>query len=542
MSITTENTTAQAAGSVEFIDPQALEFEDNVRDQVTLDKEFLDSLRELGVIVPILAVRDADGRTLVREGQCRTLGAREVGLTSVPVYVLPAGATDDDTATVERIVQQMVANDQRSALTNAQRARAIQQMLDTGLSATKVAKKLSMRHQDVKAAGAASKSSTALDALDGGQLDFTQAEVLAEFDADEDAVQRLLRAAQYSGSHFEHAVASLRSQREIDGLIAEAERGYVERGYTMLQDRPRWSDLAAVGMDYLRTHDDERVPEDFEKNPEHWAVYLTDDRAYVDTTTGEQVNEDDVDWDTEDDAEAEPAEGLRHASTVTEKTVIVPEWFCLNFTAAGLALAPSLQNVASRQTGVQVEGDSSPEAIAEREAAQHEAERRERRKVLVLNRLGDAAQVVRREFVTKLLTRKTPPKGAATFTTYCLIRDRFIQSQNHGEDLTAEFLGVKNFAEVRSLVADPTTNVDPRAQVVALAVVLGALEARCTKDAWRSATAGVTGSAMYNPHTLGSDVYLRYLVANGYTPAEVEKIVIGQRTGDDVYDEAVRED
>ena len=123
-----------------------------------------------------------------------------------------------------------------------------------------------------------------------------------------------------------------------------------------------------------------------------------------------------------------------------------------------------------------------------------------------------------------------------------MIRDRFIQSQNHGDDLTAEFLGVKNFTEVRTLVADSSTNVDPRAQVVALAVVLGALEARCTKDAWRSARAGVTGSAMYNPHTLGSDVYLQYLVANGYAPAEVEKIVIGQATADDVYDQAVTED
>ena len=66
------------------------EFEDNVRDEVELDKEFLASLREHGVIVPIIAVRDAEGRTLVREGQCRTLGAREVGLTSVPVYVIPA--------------------------------------------------------------------------------------------------------------------------------------------------------------------------------------------------------------------------------------------------------------------------------------------------------------------------------------------------------------------------------------------------------------------------------------------------------------------
>jgi ParB family chromosome partitioning protein len=45
------------------------------------------------------------------------------------------------------------------------------------------------------------------------------------------------------------------------------------------------------------------------------------------------------------------------------------------------------------------------DARAQREAEQAEAERRERRKVLVLNRLGEAAAAVRREYVTKLLAR-----------------------------------------------------------------------------------------------------------------------------------------
>ena len=71
MSITTDNRSEQAIATVENIDPQTLDFEDNVRDEVQLDKEFLASLREHGVIVPIIAVRDAEGRTLVREGQCR---------------------------------------------------------------------------------------------------------------------------------------------------------------------------------------------------------------------------------------------------------------------------------------------------------------------------------------------------------------------------------------------------------------------------------------------------------------------------------------
>jgi ParB family transcriptional regulator, chromosome partitioning protein len=223
--------------------------------------------------------------------------AREIGLSSVPVYVLPADASDAETATVDRIVQQMVANDQRQSLSNSQRARAIQQILDTGMSATKVAK-LSMHREDVKAAGAATNSATALSALDDGQLDFTQAEVLSEFEDDEDAVERLLRAARYGGNNFEHTVSTLRAQREINALIEVAEKEYTGRGYAILPDRPSWSDLAAVSLEYLRTGEDAEVPSDFEKKPEHWAVYLTEDYAYVDAETGEPVDDSELDPDT----------------------------------------------------------------------------------------------------------------------------------------------------------------------------------------------------------------------------------------------------
>jgi ParB family chromosome partitioning protein len=143
------------------------------------------------------------------------------------------------------------------------------------------------------------------------------------------------------------------------------------------------------------------------------------------------------------------------------------------------ARRPDARPVASRRGNT---NSSAADDDTEAEARQQEAER----KLLALNRLGDAAAVVRREYVTKLLARKTPPKGAATFTAYCFTRDRFIQSQNHGADITAELLGVKDFREVRALITDASANLDPRAQVITLALALGALEARCTKDAWRS--------------------------------------------------------
>lgn len=131
---------APAVGTLEHLDPNTLELETNVRDDAALDADFVASITEHGVLNPIAAVRGHDGVVRVRAGQRRTLAAREAGLTSVPVYVRPAGASDDKAQVVERVSEQIVENDRRRELTEAQRARGIQQMLDAGVSVTKVAK------------------------------------------------------------------------------------------------------------------------------------------------------------------------------------------------------------------------------------------------------------------------------------------------------------------------------------------------------------------------------------------------------------------
>jgi ParB family chromosome partitioning protein len=76
----------------------------------------------------------------VRAGQRRTLAAREPGLATIPVYVRQVTDGDEKTQVVERVAEQIVENDQRQALTDAQRVRGIQQMLDAGVPVTKVAK------------------------------------------------------------------------------------------------------------------------------------------------------------------------------------------------------------------------------------------------------------------------------------------------------------------------------------------------------------------------------------------------------------------
>jgi hypothetical protein len=126
-------------GTLEHLDPATLLIGDNVRDHASLDKQFVTSVREHGVLQPITAIR-TDGGIEVRDGQRRTMAAREAQLASIPVYVLDADTDNTPVAAAERIAVQIVANDQRTALTDAQRAKGITQMLLAGVSPAKVAK------------------------------------------------------------------------------------------------------------------------------------------------------------------------------------------------------------------------------------------------------------------------------------------------------------------------------------------------------------------------------------------------------------------
>jgi ParB family chromosome partitioning protein len=71
---------------------------------------------------------------------------------------------------------------------------------------------------------------------------------------------------------------------------------------------------------------------------------------------------------------------------------------------------------------------------------------------------------------------KTLPKGAATFVGDCLARDSYMLTQHNRDELTAELLGI-DAAAVHRAVSDLPEGSDNRASVIALALVLGSLEA-----------------------------------------------------------------
>lgn len=537
-------TTITPVGTLEHLPPDTLEIANNVRTEAAVTKQFIASVKENGVLVPITAVRGSDGAVRVRTGQRRTLAAREAGLATVPVYVL---AVDDPYDTVDRVIEQISENDHRVKLSDTDRVFGIQELLDVGMSVTKTAKKLARPASYVKAAQAVAASQDAVNALAEGQVSLAEAAVIAEFDGDDAAVERLLRCA--GGSRFDQVAAEIRAAQQEAAELQRAEQQWAEKGYTILDGQPASFDPACIPLSQLLRADGTDAGVADVTTPAQWAVLIDEDNVFVDKDTGQVVDEDTIDWNTETDPEATPEKGLRHFDTVTEATGFVPEYFCLDYQAAGLTPAARFVQFGGRNNFPGVEVDEmgpkwTSEYAGNGVTADPDTEKRERRKVLALNRLGEAAMTVRREFVRTLLSRKTAPKGAAVFVAKTLASNGYLLADYKADEITCELLGVEpervleyghdrngdidEYAGgVRGLVANVN---DGRAAVITLGLVLGALEGRTPKSTWREPRSGyIRGAA-------GAPEYLAFLVEQGYTLAPVEEVVTGAKTADEVYD------
>lgn len=384
-------TTSAVVATTELIDidPHKLDIGENVRDNADEGEAFdqlVASIKETGrLIVPISAVKAADGTITVRDGQRRTLAARAAGLTSVPVYVVPDTAGTDKDRTIARISEQIVANDRRVALTEAQRAKGVQQLLVEGLTPKQAAKRLTVPAEVIEAAARAAGSQQALAALDNSQLSIEQAADIIEFEDDNAAIEYLTTAE--TPGQFAHRVSELRQKAQTAKARAEAEKPYRDQGYTVLEARPSYTDELA-GSRLWNLHDAEgnrleNQPEVVAATPAHWAVWLDETSVYVDSRSGSIIdeNKDPIDWDLDaEDVDTPAEEGYIHPQYVTETAGFEPEYYCVDRAAAGVFRYSELQR--NSQGGMKAENGQEAEA-------RKEAEKREKRKVVQLNKRSE---------------------------------------------------------------------------------------------------------------------------------------------------------
>lgn len=415
--------TSASHGTIEHIDPNSVVLETNVRTAVALDPEFVASIRSNGVLVPAFGWRDADGNVHVRAGQRRTLAAREAGIPTMPVYVI--GGADEDTA--RRVIEQLVENEHREALTDAERVEAWKQLELEGLSVTQIAKRTGTKRDRIKTGLTVAASETGTLLVAGAGLTLDQAAELIEFEDDPETVANLTEIAGTNPDYFPVAVQRARNNRAATALREKIEAEHAAKGHRILDD---W--------------------------PSHEIYSL----RKVSTADGEPVTEEDVD--------GKP--GIAVYVDVWNAKSYQVLYYVDDLEAAGLVLRP--------------EADTGP-----RKGPMTDEQKAERRTLIANNKEWDAAETVRREWVGNLLRRKTLPKDAAsiTATLMTVARHEIGDAISHGNHLAATLLGLEGIdTYYENRLATYLTDHPTKAAQVTLAIALGGVEHSTDRNTWRS--------------------------------------------------------
>jgi ParB family chromosome partitioning protein len=366
---------------------------------------------------------------------------------------------DADEVRAERIVQQMVENDHREALTDSDRAAAFQQLAFEGLSVTAIARRTGTKQREVKTALAVTENQVAASAIQEHQLTLDQAAVLIEFDGDDDIRADLIQVATTDPTQFAHAAQRARDEKTRAKTKADTEAELTGRGYTILENDPGYYDTKYTRISELLTADDQRVTVEQIENIDARAAHV---RVYAD--------------------------GDANIS-----------YFIKDAKAAGF----------------HTYGGSQPKS-----GPLTDEQKAERRTLITNNKAWASAEIVRREWLTTFLSRKTLPKDTAVVIAKGLTTHRHAVSSatRDGNELAHQLLGLESSGYFEADKLSALIEQTPaRAQHVALAIVLGACESVTSKQTWRS------------PSPTDAD-YFTQLAAWGYSLSDVEQIVIGDDT------------
>jgi ParB family chromosome partitioning protein len=258
--MTTSTTPAPTAVSesasmrLEHIDPSTLLIDPNIRSTAELDPDFIESVREFGVMQAITAIEAPDG-IRVRMGQRRTMAAIQAGRPTVPVIVISA-ASDDE---ADRILRQWHENELRRGLNLSDQVAVAEQLAAFGMNAGEIASKLHTSPVHVGQALAVAGSALARKAAPRYDLTLDQAAALAEFEDDPDTVKALVAAAQEGPGRFEHVLQYARDERAKAQQVAAIEADLAARGVRLLTSNES-HDAKAKTLDNLTADLETRKP------------------------------------------------------------------------------------------------------------------------------------------------------------------------------------------------------------------------------------------------------------------------------------------
>ncbi|MFF2050322.1 ParB/RepB/Spo0J family partition protein [Leifsonia sp. NPDC058194] len=453
--------------TIEAIDVATAQLDPNVRTDTTYTAEFAESIKTDGVREPVYARRDSDGTVYIWDGQRRTLAAQEAGIpTMLGIFGLTPATVKDS----QRILDQLRTFN-RADLTLTDRITAYEQLALDGISETAIVRAAGESRDLVKKSLTVARSDSAKQATqDHGQLSLDKLILIAEFDGDQDAIDQITLIE--DDDDLPYVAQEIRDDHTIREITAKLVEQYAADGVQVFTE---WSGLRS--LDRLTD-----APDDADDHPAVTAETHSacEGRAIYLSVWGSGEND-----------------------YRTEEVCTRPELHHDRFGSFG--------NTASAA----IPANETDQQRQEREDAEAAARKAERARVLANNKAWRTATTVRRDWVTRLLTRKTLPKDAIVFVALTLTEHAHTITDYKGGDLVGTFLSQPDNYYPRSAAATLVESTPTKAGHVALAVTLSAREERAEDvEGWR------------HPSTvIGS--YLLQLEAWGYKLSPVERIAGG---------------
>jgi ParB family transcriptional regulator, chromosome partitioning protein len=471
--------------------------------------------------VPITIVRRPDGRLRVRAGHRRNIGCLRAG---VPVLGFVAGAEGDERADRRaRLIEQWNENHHRAPMTvRDDTAVLLALFAEEEMTEAAIAKATGMARAQVAASLTVARSQVATSAAERWDfLTLDQAAALAEFEGDQEALTALVQAAKGSPSKFDHIAAQLRATRAEREAKAAFTAELEAQGIAVYGDRPYvpWT----LALENLRDGDGNEIsPEGHGFCPGR-AVTITYE---WDWTPGAEAAYRAAHHLAGDDALADIEFG---SDEEAREAGFVPGW------RIGRYLCTDPECYGHANVHGTPGGTPTPEQqTAEDQAAAAARQTEERRRVRQRNTQWRAATQTRTSHLKAVLGRKAPPAGALKLIVEAMARgETQPQASSFGHQTACELLGrTGNGAATEHrdlLLAELARASDKRAQVIALAMVLGAAE-HGVRDVhvWQAAEDN------YRLH-YGVPLAARYLAwlaeHTGYSLSDIEAEVAAHTTG-----------
>jgi ParB family chromosome partitioning protein len=459
----------------------------NVRRDISLDQEFLDSITELGILTPLRITPDGSGGYRVIEGHRRLAAAEKLGLTEVP-YDL---AADRETDEAGQFLDMYATNHHRKGLTALEEADALFAASANGASKTRIRKATGLGKDDIATAlraGQITGFARDVAAEFGHAITLEQLALLAEFEDDTQAIDRIMTDI-CSGRSGQHAAEKIRQERveaaEHERLVAQL----AADGYAITGELP-----PNAFMLYNLQHDgQELVPETHATCP------------------GRAV----------------------HFNTYSP---LQPRHFCADPEANG-----HVSRYQSAPLPDLTDGGADGTVAAPDPKTEDAAPDPQRKLVIEGNRAWVAARTVRKRWLADtLLARRTAPKDAMPFITVQLLtmpralRDALTRAPR--TELFAELTG-------GSMNSDTIGGwATGRLPLALLAVIVTAYEDRMDGEAGRATWR--TDQRFTQCDRSEASVYLRFLESIDYELSAIERAVADgvPYTGDQPQDDLTSED